>query len=283
MKKLRKIMLLIVLFVACSTLTHSQTIKVMTYNIRYDNPDDGLNAWSIRKDYFCTQLKFYAPDILGVQEGLEHQLKYIDSSLVSYRYVGVGRDDGQKKGEHSAIFYNAQKFKLIKQSTFWLSETPDVVSKGWDAALNRVCTYALLECKNTKQQFWVFNTHLDYLGELSRNNSAKLIIARIKSLNKANNPVLLMGDFNSEPTTYAIKYISETLNNSKQVCQGIVFGPDGSFNGFEFDKPVIKLLDYVFTDKKRIRVNKYAVLSDSKDCRYPSDHLPVYVEMTFVK
>ncbi|MCX6231556.1 MAG: endonuclease/exonuclease/phosphatase family protein [Bacteroidetes bacterium] len=261
--------------------SYSQTIKLITYNIRYDNSGDGLNAWSNRKDFFCNQLKFYAPDIFGIQEGLENQINYIDSSLQVYNYVGVGRDDGKKKGEHSAIFYNTKKFILIQQSTFWLSETPDIISKGWDAALNRICTYALFETKDSKQKFWVFNTHFDHIGELARTNSAKLIVEKIKSLNKSNYPVFLMGDFNSESNTDAYKHIITYLSDAKNVAKDLVFGPEGSFNGFQFTKPVTERIDFIFVDTRKIEVKNFAILSDSKDCRYPSDHLPVYIEATF--
>lgn len=279
----RKYLLIVFMIIAINAFNYSiaQTLKLISYNIRYDNSSDGLNSWNNRKDFFCNQLKFYAPDIFGIQEGLEHQLKYIDRSLAIYKYVGVGRDDGKEKGEHSAIFYNTNKFTLILQSTFWLSETPDVISKGWDAALNRICTYALFEITGNKQKFWVFNTHFDHIGVLARTNSAKLIVEKIKSLNKNNYPVFLMGDFNSESNTDAYSNITAYLSDAKKVCQGIVFGPEGSFNGFEFNKPVKERIDFIFIDNQKIAVSKFAILSDSKDCRYPSDHLPVYIEASF--
>ena len=153
-----------------------------------------------RKEFFIAkQLKFYNPDIFGTQEGLVHQLKYIDSVLVDHQFVGVGRDDGKEKGEHCAIFFNSKKFKVIGQSTFWLSPTPDTVSKGWGAQLNRICTYAFFRNIKTKKYLWIFNAHFDHISELARENSAKLIIEKIEQLNKENYPVVLMGDFNQVP------------------------------------------------------------------------------------
>ncbi|VAX23817.1 Endonuclease/exonuclease/phosphatase family protein, partial [hydrothermal vent metagenome] len=249
-----------------------------TYNIRYDNPKDGENRWDNRKEFLTDQIKFYEPDFLGIQEGLAHQISYIDSTLPQYNYIGVGRNDGRSEGEFSAIFYNSNKFRLIKSSTFWLSETLDKPSKGWDAALNRICTYGLFENKTTKEELWIFNTHFDHRGVQARNNSAKLIIEKIKELNNENLPVVFTGDLNLEPGSDAIKYLSTQMNDSKTVSI-IVFGPSGTFNGFKFDKPVTRRIDYIFTSKGNIEVMKYAVLSDSKDLRYPSDHLPVYAEI----
>ena len=177
------------------------------------------------------------------------------------------------------IFYNTQKFNLIKQSTFWLSETPYTISIGWDAALERICTVALLENIHTKQRLWIFNTHFDHQGEMARKNSAPLIIAKINKLNQDKYPIILMGDLNLEPESEPIQYLSKQLNDSKYASTVVTFGNEGTFNGFNFKEPVIKRIDYIFTSKNNIQVLKYAVLSDSKNCRYPSDHLAVYVEL----
>jgi len=251
----------------------------MTYNIRYDNSGDGENRWPVRRDFLTSQLKFYEPDIFGIQEGLFHQLNFIDSSLTEYDYVGVGRKDGKTLGEYSAIFYNTTKLKIIESSTFWLSETPEKTSVGWDAALERICTYALFENLKNNQRFWIFNTHFDHRGKLARDNSARLIINKINSINKNNQAFIFMGDLNLEPDSEAIRYISGILNDSKVSATEVIFGPDGTFNGFDFESPVTKRIDYIFTGKNSVEVKKYAVLSDSKNCRYPSDHLPVYVEI----
>jgi len=261
------------------SLGFGQEIKILTYNIRYDDFKGTETSWAQRKEFLTAQLKFYNPDIFGTQEGLVHQLKYIDSALVNHQYIGVGRDDGKEKGEFCAIFFNIQKFKLIKQSTFWLSPTPDSVSMGWGAQLNRICTYALFKDLKTKKYLWVFNAHFDHISELARENSAKLIIEKINQLNTKKYPVVLMGDFNQVPESIPIQYLSARMNDSKLVSKDLVFGNNGTFNNFEFNKPLTERIDYIFTSKNNIQVKKYAVLSDSKYCLYPSDHLPVFAEI----
>ena len=276
---MRKFFLLLLISFGILSSISAQSIKVITYNIRYDNPKDRENRWDNRKGFLTDQIKFYEPDFLGTQEGLVHQVSFIDSTLSQYDYIGIGRNDGKTEGEFTAVFYNSKKFDLIENSTFWLSETPDVPSKGWDASLNRICTYGLFEEKTTKEKVWIFNTHFDHRGVLARNNSTKLIVESIKKLNKENYPVIFMGDLNLEPESEAIQYLSKQLNDTKTANSKIVFGPTGTFNGFNFDKPVTRRIDYIFVSKRNIEVVKYAVLSDSKDLRYPSDHLPVYAEI----
>ena len=256
---------------------HSQEVSVMTYNIKLDYPKESENSWTNRKPIFINQLKFYEPDILGVQEAMPNQMKDMDSLLADYNFVGVGRDDGKDAGEYSAIFYKKAQFKVLKSSTFWLSQTPEKVSMGWDAVCNRVCTYALFQNKSSKKTFWVFNTHFDHVGVEARKQSAILILQKIKELNSENHPVILMGDFNMEVTHESIQLITKTLRDSKK-ASNIVFGPEGTFNNFEFNKPVTRRIDFIFLSND-IKVNKYAVLSDSHNCRYPSDHLPVYLKL----
>lgn len=255
----------------------------MTYNIRYGNAADGENHWNNRKEFLQGQMAFYKPDIIGIQEALNFQVHFLDSSFARYNYVGVGRDDGKEKGEYSAIFYNTDKFKILNQSTFWLSETPDKISVGWDAAMERICTYALLEDKITKQKFWVFNTHFDHIGEQARIESAQLIYKKISALNSDNLPVILMGDFNLTPDSTPIQFLSTKLNDSFKASLEKPFGPAGTFNGFKFNEPVTDRIDYIFTGKKNMEVLQYAVLSDSKDLKYPSDHLPVFIKVDFNK
>jgi endonuclease/exonuclease/phosphatase family metal-dependent hydrolase len=270
-------LLLLVSLVSCSS--EKENLKIMTYNIRYDNVNDGKNQWSKRKEFLSNQIAYNEVDIFGIQEGLHHQVIYLDSVFVDYNYIGVGRDDGKTKGEYSAIFYNSKKFKVIKENTFWLSETPNEISVGWDASMERICTYGLFETLATKQQFFVFNTHFDHIGTAARFNSAELILQKINELNPDNLPVLVMGDFNLTPETEPIQVLSKELNDSKNISKLKPFGPKGTFNGFKFNEPVTARIDYIFTSKNNISVKKYAVLSDSKDCKYPSDHLPVFVEI----
>lgn len=257
----------------------AQDLKLMTYNIRLDLAADQENAWPNRKEYWASQMQFYEPDIFGIQEALPQQVLDIEVLLPQYNHIGIGRD-GMDKGESSNIFFKKDRFKVLQEHTFWLSDTPDKVSKGWDAALNRVCTYALFKDSKTKKTFWVFNTHFDHLGELARNNSVTLILSKIKELNTQNYSVFLMGDFNSEPTEQRMIDLGKEMNDSRSISEAKPFGPSGSFNAFKHNEAVTKLIDYIFLSKTNaFKVKKYAVLSDSKELKYPSDHLPVFIEL----
>jgi len=264
--------------IAFSIIASAQELSLMTYNIRYATVNDGENQWEKRKEYVSEQLLFYAPDIFGIQEGLAHQVNYLDESLASYAFVGVGRDDGKAKGEYCALFYNKDKFQLLGEHTFWLSETPEKVSKDWDAALERICTYAKFKDKISGNIFFVFNTHFDHIGEVAREKSAELIVETIKEVNKDDFPVFILGDFNLNEKSKAIKYLSAHYNDARRVSKGKPFGPFGTFTGFEFHEPVKDRLDYIFCSKELINVKKYGVLTDSKEGRYPSDHFPVIIQ-----
>ncbi|SFZ94315.1 Metal-dependent hydrolase, endonuclease/exonuclease/phosphatase family [Flaviramulus basaltis] len=269
--------LLLVIYVVFSSLSFAQSYSVMTYNIKLDYPKEGENSWANRKSFFINQIKFYEPDVLGVQEAMPNQMKDMDSLLVDYSFVGVGRDNGKNEGEYSAIFYKKNKLNVLKSSTFWLSETPEKVSMGWDAVCNRVCTYVLLENKETKQNFLVFNTHFDHVGVIARKKSAILIINKIREINTNKLPVILMGDFNMESKHESIEFILENLKDSNTIAK-TRFGPTGTFNGFKFHEPVTQRIDFIFVSFD-ISVNKYAVLSDNWNLQYPSDHLPVYIQL----
>ncbi len=260
-----------------------QTTNVLTYNIKYDNPKDSLNNWNDRKDFLISQLNFYAPDIFGTQEGLIHQLKEIDRGLNDHTFFGVGRDHGDDRGEFTAIFYNWKKIDLLKEATFWLSPTPEKPSKGWDAALPRICTYALFKRKEDGREFYVFNTHFDHVGTNARIESAKLILKKIKELNTENLPVVVMGDFNLEPSSKGIQLISDELGDAHIEAGKNAHGPKGTFNGFDFAKPVEKRIDYIFISNEGLEVLKSGILSDSFECRYPSDHFPVYAGLRFTR
>lgn len=257
----------------------SQDLSVMTYNIRLDHAGDGVNRWDMRKANMVAQLGFYEPDIFGIQEGLPHQVKYLDSALADYAYVGVGRDDGAEKGEFSAIYYQAEQFNLLQSGTFWLSTTPEKPSVGWDAALPRVCTYGLFEKKSDGQKFWVFNTHFDHIGVEARVNSMKLILDQMERFNEQKLPAVLMGDLNVEPTEGPILEMTRKLDDTRAVAK-LTFGPDATFNGFKFEETPQKRIDYMAINE-RFDVLKYAVLTDSNDQKYISDHFAVYCELAF--
>lgn len=247
----------------------------MSYNIRYDNDWDIDNNWNDRKEKLIKQIKTYNPSILGIQEGLYNQIQYIDSCLTNYKYIGVGREDGISKGEYSAIFYDSTLFRVINHYTFWLSETPDTVSVGWDAALERICTYGLFEEIQTKKDIWVFNTHFDHQGILARENSAKFLAIQIGQI--IDDPVILMGDLNSEPNEKPIEVLRAKLDDAKEISETAFFGPAGTFNGFSNDV-ISKRIDYFFT--KRLRVLSYSHIYERlENKKHISDHLPVLIKI----
>lgn len=254
------------------------TLKAMTYNIRLDVNSDGENAWSNRKDFLSSQILFLGPDVFGVQEARPNQIQDLNAALPNYKFIGEGRD-GNGEGEFSAIYYNSYCLKVEKQFTFWLSDSPDKVSKGWDAAYPRVCTYGLFSSNKTGKKFWVFNTHLDHVGGEAQKEGVKLILKKIAIENTENYPVLFMGDFNVEPNSEVVKEILPSMSDSKQMAI-LKFGAEGTFNGFQYNEAVTRRIDYIFISKSSNSiVHKYAVLSSAIDFKFPSDHFPVYTEI----
>ena len=273
---MKRITFFVILF-ACN-FAMGQNLRIITYNIRYNNPGDGVNAWPNRSNQVSALLDFHQADIIGLQEALIGQIEDIKTALPKMEWVGVGRDDGQKAGEFSPLFYNSEKFKALKKGWFWLSETPEKPGLGWDAACNRICTWLVLKNKKSDQKFMVFNTHFDHIGTLARNESAKLILRKIKELNTENLPVILMGDFNLTPEKEPISIILKVLADSRSVSKKAPYGPTGTFNDFKFESPLTERIDYIFVSNQ-IEVKQYGVLSDSYNQHYPSDHLPVFVNL----
>ena len=266
-----------ILFTISSNI-YSQPHSIISYNIRYDNNWDIENSWKIRRNKISQILVQYSPSIIGIQEGLLNQVQYIDSSLINYDYVGVGRDDGKKKGEFCAIYFDSTRYVLLKNSTFWLSETPDTISVGWDAALERICTYGLFKDRITKIFFWVFNTHFDHIGVVAREKSSELILKRINKINRQSLPVILMGDFNSIPNSPPVKEIKTELSDALQISLEKLQGPRGTFNGFNEDLPIEKRIDYIFTND--LKVISYTHINDRlNNNRHISDHLPVMIKI----
>jgi len=266
-----------ILFTISSNI-YSQPHSIISYNIRYDNNWDIENSWKIRRNKISKILVQYSPSIIGIQEGLLNQVQYIDSSLIDYDYVGVGRDDGKKKGEFCAIYFDTTRYVLLKNSTFWLSETPDTISVGWDAALERICTYGLFKDRITKEEFWVFNTHFDHIGVVAREKSSELILKRINKINHQSLPVILMGDFNSIPNSSPVKEIKTELSDALQISLEKLQGPRGTFNGFNEDLPIEKRIDYIFTND--LKVLSYTHINDRlNNNRHISDHLPVMIKI----
>ncbi|WP_342329276.1 endonuclease/exonuclease/phosphatase family protein [Pedobacter sp. FW305-3-2-15-E-R2A2] len=253
-------------------------INIISYNIRLNVASDGENAWPKRKDNVKALVRFHDADILCVQEALPLQ---VDELLENTNYAmeGVGRDDGKRAGEFSAIYFDKSRFIRKDGGTFWLSETPEKPSKGWDAALNRVCSWVRLFDKKNKKEFLVFNTHYDHIGVQARIESAKLLKRKIQEI-APKLPVVFTGDLNVTPETEAIATIKSFLIDAKEASVEPAYGPVGTFNAFKFDSPLKDKIDYIFVNKG-FKVQKFGVLSDSKDLRYPSDHLPIIARLSF--
>ncbi|MCJ0742747.1 endonuclease/exonuclease/phosphatase family protein [Pedobacter montanisoli] len=265
-------------FLSVYTLAQKQPINVLTYNIRLNTSNDGENAWPNRQENVKALIKFHDIDILGVQEALPEQFDFL-SAMPNFEAFGVGRDDGKRQGEFSALFFNKQRFIKRDGGTFWLSETPETPSKGWDAALNRICTWLRLYDKQNKKEFLVFNTHYDHKGVQARIQSALLIKQKIQQI-APKLPVVFMGDLNVTPETEAVATIKSFLQDSKEITEEPPYGPNGTFNDFNYSSPLKKRIDYIFVNNA-FKVVKYAVLTDSKDQRFFSDHLPVFVKISF--
>ena len=255
------------------------TLEVVSYNIRYDNSQDGENQWDIRKETLASYLLKSSPDIIGMQEVLNNQLADLSNFLKEYKHVGVGREDGKTKGEYSPIFYRKSKLKVLMSSTFWLSETPQKISVGWDAALERICTYALFIDRKSKKQFWVFNTHFDHLGQKARSESVNLILEQISILNVNDYPILITGDLNLTPETLPIKKFQSNLNDVLSDLN--LNNPKyGTFNGFDITKDANRRIDYIFQKGFRVLSAEHLWIKTPKGL-WASDHHPVYLKCSF--
>ena len=273
------VMICICLF--CTTAVIAQKkkkeIRVASYNIRFDNPRDGVNSWPNRKEKVKAMMLYHDFDIIGTQEGFVNQLKDM-CEVQGYAYIGVGRDDGKEGGEHSAIIYKTGRFKLLESGDFWMSETPSIPGKGWDATCcNRICSWAKFKDTNTKKVFYVFSVHFDHQGVVARWESAKLMLQKIKEI-AGDLPVIFTGDLNATPETEPVQIIRNVLNDSYDITILPPYGPVGTFNDFRFDAPLKDRIDYIFVSNHFV-VHKYAVLTDYFEQRYPSDHMPVVVDL----
>ena len=259
--------------------------RVMTYNIRFagDVEKEGINSWNNRKELVAGMIRFHHSDIIGLQEALLPQLNDLTELLPGYSWIGVGRDDGKSNGEFSAILFRNDRFKVIRHSTFWLSDTPEIPSRGWDAALPRIVTWAKFKDKETKKIFFVFNTHYDHIGESARNNSSKLLLKNLRGISK-NLPVIVTGDFNTGSTTEAYKIIVDksdqelNLYDAQSISKTSHYGSNVSFNGFGKAIEPGNKIDFIFVTK-HIDVLQHGVIDETVDGRYPSDHMPVIAEV----
>ncbi|GGI25448.1 endonuclease/exonuclease/phosphatase family protein [Pedobacter mendelii] len=267
----------VLLFIA-SNVAEAQNLIIGTFNIRFDNPRDSGNLWVNRAPIVANLIRFHQFDVLGVQEGLKNQLDDISTALPEYARYGKGRDDGKDAGEHSAIYYKKDRFKLIKSGDFWLSETPDLPGKGWDATCcNRICSWVYLEDLTTKKQFYTFNVHFDHQGVVARKESSKLILKKINEI-AGNKPVLLTGDLNGGRDSEWYKTIANSavlIDVSTKVK--FPYANNSSSNGFRTPRGQ-SVIDHIFMSKQFVAI-RWGILTDTYFGKFPSDHFPVLAEV----
>ena len=273
MKKiiLSLVCLVMVAGVAC---TRTSEIKVMSYNIRLSSGTmaaDSIYHWEHRKQASLNLMHEERPTVFGLQEACPDQMDYMVENLPEYGYIGVGRDDGKRKGEHMSIFYLKDEVELIDGGTFWLSETPDEVTKGWDAACFRTCTWAILKKKDTGKKFVYLNTHLDHKGKVAREESIKLIVERAEKLTGGKLPVFITADFNSRTSEAIFKPMQAVMLDARE--KAITTDERGTLNCWGTTPPGV-VIDHIFF--RGAEAQKFEVLRD-KDygAPYVSDHYPV--------
>ena len=316
MKKL----LLFALLVASLQLT-AQQMLVGSYNIRYKNANDSINGevWTKRCQVICDQVNFMSPEIFGTQEVLWSQLQDMKKTLDGYDFIGIGRDDGQRGGEHEAIFYKTDKLQLLDHGDFWLSETPDKPGLGWDAVCIRICTWGKFAVKTGEKEqhrglfnrkkkdsekvFYFFNLHMDHVGVVARREAAKLVVQRVREIAHGA-PVFITGDFNVDQNDeiYTIFTKSGLLKDSYDAAR-IRFAENGTFNAFKTNYFTTSRIDHVFVSPTTtveaygVFTNSYWTPDDDPDDNLkasdapqqisfdtyirhnPSDHYPVFVKV----
>ncbi len=248
--------------------------SVATFNIRYDEINDKENAWINRKDCVLNAIKFHNWDVFGLQEVLFHQLDYL-KNLQEYKYVGVGRDDGEAKGEFIPIFYKKDKFIEEDNSTFWLSETPNIPSKSWNSNCTRICTWIRLRDIENNNTLLVMNIHLDDASEKARLESSKLILEKSQEISN-NDDIIILGDFNSDFNEQCYKLMVSKFKDASKITENPYYGPIGTFNNFNFSTSWDELasIDHIFLSES-IKVKSMATLTDNINNKYLSDHFPV--------
>jgi len=281
--KIKTILFSLFLIVNVTGQTWAQNLTVGSYNLRYDNAGDVGNLWVDRAPVVANLLRFHDFDIFGSQEALKNQLDDINKALPAYARYGLGRDDGKEKGEHSAIFYKKDKFKLLRKGDFWLSQTPEKPSLGWDATCcNRIATWVYLQDLSTNKKFYFFNVHYDHQGMEARRESSKLLLRKINEIAKKE-PVILTGDLNGDQQSewYLALANSGLLQDTyKQVPHP--YANNASFNAFGKKLEGEQIIDHVFVTD-HFKVNKWGILTDTYHGKYPSDHFPILVKLTYGK
>lgn len=251
-------------------------LTVMSYNIRLGSADDGTNSWQFRCPASVLMIEDLKPDVIGVQEALLPQLLFLDENCRSYDYVGAGREDGKKKGEYAAIIYNKKTVSVVKWGTFWLSETPEEPSKGWDAACIRSSTWAVMKSKASGKKFLFINTHFDHMGETARRESAALMISKISELNPDGLPVVLVGDFNVEYTHPDMSPVTDSMKNARKIAA--ITDSSATYHGWGKASEVI---DHIFYTGFRSCTRFETVTKPYAERKFISDHYPVEAVLVF--
>ena len=282
---MKKFLIVFTLFTLQSFLSAFE-IDAVAFNIRFDNPKDGENAWPNRKEMVGKWIESESPDVIGLQEALRHQINDIKKVATAYSEYGVGRDDGKSRGEHCTILYLKKRFTLDKKDcgTFWFSDTPEkIASKSWGNEIPRICTWARLIHKKTGKGFYLYNVHYDHQSQSSRIGASNLIIERISNRKQSNEPIILMGDFNAAEKNPAITVFKE--EPLKLVDTFRVAKPDEkmvkTFHGFRGGSFMGGKIDHVFILPKTAKVRSAEIVRFNKDKRYLSDHYPVRAKLSF--
>lgn len=250
-------------------------LKVMSYNIRLGSANDGTNSWAMRYTATGEMLDDQKPDVFGVQEALDYQVRYIEE-MCGYEYVGVGRENGKSEGEHMAIFWNKKTVSMLKWGTFWLSETPEKPSMGWDAACKRTATWALMKDKRTGKKFYFINTHLDHKGAEAQKNGLKLIVDRLSEINPDGYPMVLTGDFNITPENKALTELDAKMQSARKIAEKT--DSLDTYNGWGRGSGVI---DYIYVSGFSSCPEFQTVVKRYNDRKFVSDHYPVVARLIF--
>jgi endonuclease/exonuclease/phosphatase family metal-dependent hydrolase len=277
--------ILLVFITSCKVNSPDKNLKVITFNLRYDNPRDSLNAWPNRIPLVCDFFGQENPDLIGLQEVLWHQYSVLDSALTDYSSVGVGRDDGKRGGEMNPLFYKKSRFELVRSSTFWLSDTPEVPgSKGWGASLPRIVTWVELADKKSNEHIFFFNTHFAHDSDSARMMSSGILLKEVTNIAGVI-PFVITGDFNMVPSAKGYSVITESgagdslIQDSYLLSEEPPAGPTFTYNGFS-EKPGEGRIDFIFV-KRGTKVSGHKTFNIRGSGIYISDHWPVEATISF--
>ena len=275
----KRILFLVMLLISMGTsATMARTkdlgheVKIMSYNIRQGACNDGDNSWEFRRPATVEMINDQMPDVFGTQETLGYQIQYIEANCKNYDWVGVGRDDGESAGEYMAIFWNKKTLKMLDWGTFWLSETPEKPSMGWDAKCMRTATWALFKDRKTGKKFYFVNTHLDHIGKEAQKNGLMLIVSRIDSINPNKYPMVLTGDFNVKPNNPALNELDKLMVSSRTVAAQT--DNHNTFNGWSDDETDM-IIDYIYVSGFSSCIEYRTLTKRYGDIPYVSDHYPI--------